>query len=175
MPALCIPSCLHTHTHTHTPRRYIQDYVVQPLMADLARIVHSCTPLALEDFSEIHWPVSSDMVEDRTGGCFLWSMDQRLHHMFVRSFVAREFCKQILDAGMDSPTGSFDLGILSKAVASLSYHLGTNSGRVSVYFKSTGVCDSQFSMVLCTHKDVSCLRRFWRFCPLLALLFFSEL
>ncbi len=110
-----------------------------------------------------------------TGGCFLWSMDQRLHHIFVRSFVAREFCKQILDAGMDSPTGSFDLGILSKAVASLSYHLGTNSGRVCVYFKSTRACDSQFSMVLCTHKDVSCLRRFWRFCPLLALLFFSEL
>jgi hypothetical protein len=145
-------------------------------MADLARIVHSCTPLALEDFSEIHWPVSSDMVEDRTGGCFLWSMDQRLHHMFVRSFVAREFCKQILDAGMDSPTGSFDLGILSKAVASLSYHLGTNSGRVGVYFKSTGVCDSQFSMVLCTHKDVSCLWRFFLlFCSLPSLLFSSEL
>jgi hypothetical protein len=142
--------------------------VVKPLLPTLEGIVRNevegaaghglgylqtvpCVP----DFSQIYWP--SEPAEEGGVECFLWSMDSRLHYLFVRAFVLLNTLAQLADSEDEDVVSSSVTvqrpDVLAQSIVSVIYELGRKDHIVNVYFVRDQFDNGLYRMVLDTHKD----------------------
>ncbi len=161
-------------TTTATSNRYIQDYLVQPLLEDLSSSVFwgekdgEPHVLRVDEVSTIHWPdrrYETSCYDSYGKDCFVWSMDSRLHRFFCRSFCVRNIAEQIKSfVSNSSSKKNINMRALSNAVASLTEYFCTPSKSVNVYFVED---HGHISMILPSHEEVFffCVCVFvWRVC-----------